>query len=77
MKLKENCFDIRSVNCPEIRPGENTFFVLGSDSNSKSHKNFYIRNEDYVRLVRTIDYLNNTPLSEVIFNELQFNFYRW
>lgn len=77
MKLKENHFDICSVNCPEIRPNENTFFVLGSDSNSKSHKNVYIKNEDYARLVMTINYLNSTPLSEVIFNELQFNFYRW
>lgn len=77
MGLKKGCFEIRSVNCPEIRPSENTFFVLGTDSNSKSDKNVYIKNEDYDRLVMTIDYLNNTPLSEVIFNELQFNFYSW
>lgn len=76
MKLKKDCFEIRSVNCPEIRPSEDTFFVLGTDLNSKSHKNVYIKNEDYDRLAMTIDYLNNTPLSEVIFNELQFNFYR-
>lgn len=77
MKLKKDCFEIRSVNCPEIRPGENTFFMLGTDSNKKSDKDVYIKTEDYDRFVMTIDYLNNTPLSEVIFNELQFNFYRW
>lgn len=77
MGLKKDCFEIRSVNCPEIRSSENTFFVLGTDSNSKSDKNVYIKNEDYNRLVRTIEYLNNTPLSEVIFNELQFNLYSW
>ena len=77
MRLKKNCFEIRSVNCPEIRPGENTFFVLGTDQNSKSDNNVYIKNEDYDRLVMTIDYLNNTLLSEVIFNELQLNIYRW
>ena len=74
MRLKKGYFEIRSVNCPEIRPSENTSFVLGTDLNSKSHKNVYIKNEDYDRLVMTIDYLNNTPLSEVIFNELQFKF---
>lgn len=77
MGLKKDCFEIRSVNCPEIRPSENIFFVLGKDLNSKSDKNVYIKNEDYDRLVMTIDYLNNTPLSEVIFNELQLNLYRW
>lgn len=77
MGLKKDCFEIRSVNCPEIRPSENIFFVLGTDLNSKSDKNVYIKNEDYDRLVMTIDYLNNTPLSEVIFNELQLNLYRW
>lgn len=77
MRLKKGFFEIRSVNCPEIRPSENTFFVLGTDSNSKYDKNVYIKNEDYNRLVRTIEYLNNTPLSEVIFNELQFNLYSW
>lgn len=76
MELKKDCFDIRSVNCPEVRPEENTLFVLGTDLNSKSHKNVYIKNEDYDRLVMTIDYLNNTPLSEVIFNELQLIFCR-
>lgn len=77
MGLKKDCFEIRSVNCPEIRSSENIFFVLGTDLNSKSDKNVYIKNEDYDRLVMTIDYLNNTPLSEVIFNELQLNLYRW
>lgn len=76
MELKKDCFDIRSVNCPEVRPSEGTLFVLGTDLNSKSHKNVYIKNEDYDRLVMTIDYLNNTPLSEVIFNELQLIFCR-
>ena len=74
MKLKNGYFDIRSVNCPKIRPSENTFFVLGSDSNSRSHQNVYIENKDYDRLVMTINYLNSTPLSEIIFNELQLNF---